>query len=80
MDRKIVKIWKIDSYPLLCTNSPSTETFLSPIVESLLFAGKITPKCFEIPTEPHEAGVCFLAYVLVLRNKVPVFLGDPNIG
>ena len=71
MDRKIVKICKIDSYPLLCTNAPSIETFLSPIVESLLLAGKITPKCFEIPTKPHEAGVCFLTNALVLRNPGP---------
>lgn len=54
MDRKIENQFSI--------NAPSIETFLSPIVESLLLAEKITPECFEIPTKPHEAGVCFLTY------------------
>lgn len=63
MDRKIENQFSI--------NAPSIETFLSPIVESLLLAEKITPECFEIPTKPHEAGVCFLTYALFLRNPSP---------
>lgn len=70
-------------HALLCTDALYTETFLSPVVESLPLTGKITPGCFEISTKPHVAGVCWLSHAC-LGHEEPKFLclspGGPNVG